>query len=86
MAWKEVTVKKGNSTDSGFMRGDDLDLPNKIGKPESVNVDGKTIKVVSFWVDERDNIIKIKLDVPMGTPTKKGGESNGKSDEGSNKT
>ncbi len=84
MAWKEVTVKKGNKSYNAFMRRDDLELPNNIGKPETVNVDGKTLKVKDFWVDERDDIIKIKLDVPMGTPTIKDGESNGKSDEGSN--
>ena len=83
MAWKEVTVKKGNKTFHAFMRHDELELPNKIGKPETVNVDGKSLKVKEFWVDKRDDIIKIKLDVPMGTPTTKDGESNGKSNEGS---
>lgn len=86
MAWKEVSVKRGKKEYLAFMRGDELELPNKIGKPESISVDGKTIKVVSFSVDERDDIIKIKLDVPMGTPTKEDGESNGKSDEGSDQS
>ena len=70
MAWKEVTVKKGNKTFNAFMRRDDLELPNKIGKPETVNVDGKTLKVKDFWVDERDDIITIKLAMASTTKEK----------------
>ena len=66
MAWVEVTVTHGKKELPAMQRGADLHLVNKIGKPTSVVVDGKTIKVESYTVDERDDIIQVKLDLPKG--------------------
>ena len=51
MAWVSVTVTHGKKELPAMQRGADLHLVNKIGKPTSVVVDGKTIKVESFSVD-----------------------------------
>jgi len=66
MAWVEVTVTHGKKELPAMQRGADLHLVNKIGKPTSVVVDGKSIKVESFAVDGRDDIIQVKLDLPKG--------------------
>ena len=63
------------------MQKDSLEMPNVYkDKPTSVMVEGKSFKVLSAFVDKRDNIIKIKLELPMGSP-KKLGESDDKSNE-----
>ena len=39
-----------------------LEVPNQLGKnPTTVIVDGKTYDILSCVLDERDNILKIKL-------------------------
>ena len=86
MAWKNVIVKEGGKEISAVMQGDVLELPNFLGKdkdePTTISVDGKSFKVVSVSLDTRDDILKLKLELPMGSPTTKGqGESNGKSNE-----
>ena len=68
------------------MQDDVLELPNFLGKekdePTTIVVDGKSYKVVSVSLDTRDDILKLKLELPMGSPTTKSqGESNGKSNE-----
>jgi len=86
MAWKNVVVKEGGKEIIAAMQGDNLELPNFLGKdkdePTTLVVDGKSYKVVSVSLDTRDDILKLKLELPMGSPTTKSqGESNGKSNE-----
>ena len=88
MAWKNVLVKEGGKKMPAVMQDDVLELPNFLGKekdePTTIVVDGKSYKVVSVSLDTRDDILKLKLELPMGSPTSKAqGESNGKSNEGS---
>ena len=88
MAWKNVLVKEGGKEMPAVMQDDVLELPNFLGKekdePTTIVVDGKSYKVVSVSLDTRDDILKLKLELPMGSPTTKSqGESNGKSNEGS---
>jgi hypothetical protein len=88
MSWKSVTVKQGGDSMVALMQGDMLELPNFLGKdldePTTINVDGKSYKVISVSLDARDDILKIKLELPMGSPTSKAqGESNDKSIKGS---
>ena len=88
MAWKNVTVKEGNKDISALMQEDMLEVPNFLGKnkdePTTLSVDGKSYKVVSVSLDTRDDILKIKLELPMGSPKSKAqGESYGKSNESS---
>ncbi len=60
MAWEQVEVKANKGSVMGMMQGDQLDIPNMpIGK--TVNVNGKDIQVESSILDERDNVLKIKL-------------------------
>ena len=88
MAWKNVLVKEGGKEIPAVMQGDMLELPNFLGKdkgePTTITVDGKSYKVVSASIDTRDDILKLKLELPMGSPTSKAqGESNGNSNESS---
>lgn len=67
MAWVQVKVKAEKNTVTGAMQDDQLDMPNVlIGK--SVKVNGKDILIKSYWVDERDDMLKITL--AMASPTK----------------
>jgi len=60
MAWEQVVIKTNKGSVRGMMKGDQLDIPNiPIGK--TVNVNGKDLQVKSSMLDERDNVLKIKL-------------------------
>ena len=72
MSWKNVWVKNGKQDVSAFMRGDELELPNVLGEPKTVIVDGKSRSVESWRIDERDDIIKILLKPPVGEQKRKG--------------
>tara|TARA_Y100001970_G_C14226585_1_gene856055 strand:- start:494 stop:739 length:246 start_codon:yes stop_codon:yes gene_type:complete len=62
MAWEQVKVKGSKGNIVGMLKDDELELPNQLGKdPSEVKIDGKTYKVLSSSVDERDDIILIKL-------------------------
>ena len=62
MAWEQVKVKGSKGNIVGMLKDDELELPNQLGKdPSEVTVDGKSYKVLSSSVDERDDIILIKL-------------------------
>ena len=62
MAWKSVTVKGAKGNIPSMLNGDLLEVANQLGKnPTTVNVDGKTYDILSCVLDERDNILKIKL-------------------------
>lgn len=78
MSWKNVWVKNGKQDVSAFMRGDELELPNVLGEPKTVIVDGKSRSVESWRIDERDDIIKILLKPPVGEQ-KRTGEPDGES-------
>lgn len=82
MAWKEVTVKNGKESIFAFMRGNELNLPNKLGKDQQqVTVEGKSYKVLSQSIDERDNVITYTLELAGARPKEKG-EANAESNEG----
>jgi hypothetical protein len=62
MAWKSVTVKGAKGNIPSMLNGDLLEVANQLGKnPTTVIVDGKTYDILSCVLDERDNILKIKL-------------------------
>ena len=62
MAWETVTVKGAKADISAMLNGDMLEVPNQLGKnPSTVIVDGKTYEILSCVLDERDNILQIKL-------------------------
>lgn len=83
MSWKNVWVKNGKQDVSAFMRGDELELPNVLGEPKTVIVDGKSRSVESWRIDERDDIIKILLKPPVGEQKRKG-EPDGESVKSTN--
>lgn len=75
MAWKEVSVKNGKDNIPAFMRGAELELPNKLGKdPQSVMIDGKTYKVLSNVIDTRDDRITLKLELAGARQQEKGSD------------
>lgn len=62
MAWEQVKVKGSKGDIPAMINGDVLEVANQLGKdPSEVKVDGKSYKVLSSSVDERDDIITIKL-------------------------
>ena len=62
MAWQSVTVKGAKGNISAMLNGDILEVPNQLGKdPSEVLVDGKSYKVLSCSLDERDDVLTIKL-------------------------
>ena len=71
MAWQSVTVKGAKGDISALLNGDVLEVANQLGKdPSDVTVDGKSYKVLSNSVDERDDIITIKLAMASTTKEK----------------
>jgi len=68
MAWNKVNVSVGKDKVVADMNGTDLEMPNVIELGESINIDGKSYKVSSFELDERDDRLKIKL--AMASPKK----------------
>ena len=82
MSWKEVTVKNGKDKIGAFLKEDQLNLPNKLGKDQQqVTVDGKTYKVLSQVIDTRDDVITYTLELAGASPKEKG-EANAESNEG----
>lgn len=62
MAWQSVTVKGAKGDISALLSGDVLEVANQLGKdPSDVLVDGKSYKVSSCSLDERDDVLTIKL-------------------------
>ena len=62
MAWEAVTVKGSKGNIPAMLNGDMLEVPNHLGKnPTPIIVDGKTYDILSCVLDERDNILTIKL-------------------------
>jgi hypothetical protein len=71
MAWQSVTVKGAKGNIPAMLNGDVLEVANQLGKdPSDVKVDGKSYKVLSSSVDERDDIITIKLAMASTTKEK----------------
>ena len=68
MAWNKVNVSVGKDKVVADMNGSDLEMPNVIELGDSINIDGKSYKVSSFKIDERDDRLKIKL--AMASPKK----------------
>ena len=62
MSWEAVTVKGSKGDIPAMLNGDMLEVPNQLGKnPTTVIVDGKTYTILSCVLDERDNILQMKL-------------------------
>ena len=71
MAWEAVTVKGSKGNIPAMLNGDMLEVPNQLGKnPTTVIVDGKTYTILSCVLDERDNILQIKLATASTKPEK----------------
>ena len=70
MAWNKVNVSVGKNKVVADMNGTDLEMPNVIELGDSINIDGKSYKVPSFEIDERDDRLKIKLAMPSNNKEK----------------
>ena len=68
MSWHEVAVKVGEQSLSGMLNDSLLQIPYVEDLGESITVNRKDYKVISFMVDHRDNILKIIL--AKASPTK----------------
>jgi len=62
MAWAQVKVKGSKGDIPAMINGDVLEVANQLGKdPSEVKVDGKSYKISSLSLDERDDVLTIKL-------------------------
>ena len=57
----EVKIKVGKENLDGLLIGDELILSNDLEVGDSINIDGKDVKVLETVVDTRDNVLKVKL-------------------------
>jgi len=76
---KEVKVKIDDEIILGITYKGVLQIPNLYEIGETINVDGKEIKVLASTVDYRDNVLKINLANASKSKEKK---SDGKSTKG----
>lgn len=79
MAWEEVEIKVDDLILKGYMKGNDLNIPNQLELGDSIRVKNKDYMIASYEVDERDDILMIKL----ADASPKKGAKNGKSPKGS---
>tara|TARA_R110000744_G_scaffold103884_1_gene199055 strand:- start:2991 stop:3233 length:243 start_codon:yes stop_codon:yes gene_type:complete len=73
---KEVKVKVGDEFIRGALYKGELLIANVLEVGETINVDGKEMKVLSSTVDYRDNLLKIKVLAKASLPKEK--KSDGK--------
>jgi len=77
MAWKQVKVKIGKQVIDGMAKKNYVEIPNTAEIGETVNIDGKDLKVLSSVVILRGDMIKITFDAGASSKTEKskdGGE------------
>lgn len=78
---KEVKVKVGDELIKGALYKGQLLIANVIEVGESINVDGKEVKVLSSTLDTRDNLLTINL-AKASKPKKKEKKSDDKQTKG----
>ena len=84
MAWNQVSVTHDGKDVIAWQREEIVNLPNILGdKPKTVVIDNSKHNVISSWVDDRDDIIFLTVDLPKGKAKDKG-EPNGESTESGN--
>ena len=76
---KQVKIKVGDEVIDGTIYKNELIINNLIKVGETINVDGKEIKVLSSTIDFRDDVLKINL-ANASKPKEK--KSDGKSTKG----
>jgi hypothetical protein len=77
---KEVKVKVDDEIILGITYKGVLQIPNVIEVGETINIDGKDVKVESSHIDYRDNVLKINL--AKASKPKKEIKSDGKQTKG----
>tara|TARA_R110001592_G_scaffold75688_1_gene229016 strand:- start:3689 stop:3925 length:237 start_codon:yes stop_codon:yes gene_type:complete len=76
---KQVKIKVGDEVIDGTIYKNELIINNLIKVGETINVDGKEMKVLSSTIDFRDDVLKINL-ANASKPKEK--KSDGKSTKG----
>ena len=71
----EVKIKVGKENLDGLLIGDELILSNDLEVGDSINIDGKDVKVLETVVDTRDNVLKVKLAKASKSKEKKSDDS-----------
>lgn len=78
MAWKQVKVKIGKQVIDGMAKQDYIEIPNTVEIGETINIDGKDLKVLSSVVILSGDMIKITYDAGASSKVEKskdGGEA-----------
>ena len=79
MAWQQVKVKVGKNSLDGMLEDDHLQIP-KMEIGDSININGKDVKVVSWNTILGGDMVRLNLAV--ASKDKKGEMSEDESDKG----
>ena len=70
MPWKEVTINSDKKEFPAMQRGNEVHFPNVMKESSQLVIDGKSQKVESWAIDDRDNVVNVML-ADAGTKEKK---------------
>ena len=72
MAWKQVNISYDGKQAIGWLKEDMVNCPNVLGeKPKTITIDNKKYTALASFVDERDNIIYLTIDLSNDKPKEK---------------
>jgi len=61
MPWKEVTIKSDKKEFQAMQRGNEVHFPNVMKESPQLVIDGKSQKVQSWAIDDRDDVVNVML-------------------------
>jgi len=61
MPWKEVTIKSDKKEFPAMQRGSEVHFPNVMKESAQLVIDGKSQKVESWAIDDRDDVVNVML-------------------------
>ena len=61
MPWKEVTIKSDKKEFAAMQRGNEVHFPNVMKESTQLVIDGKSQKVESWAIDDRDDVVNVML-------------------------
>ena len=72
MAWKQVSISADGKKIGGWLKEEIINCPNVLGdKPKTITIDNKKYTAVASYVDERDDIIYLTIDLSNDKPKEK---------------
>ena len=72
MAWEQVSISADGKKIVGWLKEDIVNCPNVLGdKPKTITIDNKKYTALASYVDERDDIIYLTIDLSNDKPKEK---------------